>query len=100
MYCCILKIKALIKIFSDFFFSFKEVYSKYSFFSFFNFILFLNLKQCISFAKHQNESATGIHVQVFLTEFLKLQKKLIFNWILKMLGKKYEAWLVYYSCNS
>ena len=29
---------------------------------FFNFILFLNLKHCISFAKHQNESATGIHV--------------------------------------
>ena len=28
---------------------------------FFNFILFLNLKHCISFAKHQNESATGIH---------------------------------------
>ena len=31
-------------------------------FLFFNFILFLNLKHCISFAKHQNESATGIHV--------------------------------------
>ena len=29
---------------------------------FFNFILFLNLKHCISFAKHQNESATGTHV--------------------------------------
>ena len=28
---------------------------------FFNLILFLNLKHCISFAKHQNESATGIH---------------------------------------
>ena len=26
----------------------------------FYFILFLNLKHCISFAKHQNESATGI----------------------------------------
>ena len=26
---------------------------------FFYFILFLNLKHCISFAKHQNESATG-----------------------------------------
>ena len=25
-------------------------------------ILFLNLKHCISFAKHQNESTTGIHV--------------------------------------
>ena len=29
---------------------------------FFNLILFLNLKHRISFAKHQNESATGIHV--------------------------------------
>ena len=29
---------------------------------FLNFILFLNLKRCIRFAKHQNESATGIHV--------------------------------------
>ena len=28
----------------------------------FFFILFLNLKHCISFAKHQNESASGIHV--------------------------------------
>ena len=28
----------------------------------FYFILFLNLKHCISFAKHQNESATGIHM--------------------------------------
>ena len=27
-----------------------------------NFILFLNLHNCISFAKYQNESATGIHV--------------------------------------
>ena len=27
---------------------------------FINFILFLNLKHCISFAKNQNESATGI----------------------------------------
>ena len=32
------------------------------YFIFFNLILFLNLKHCISFAKHQNESATGIHV--------------------------------------
>ena len=33
------------------------------FFSFFlNFILFLNFTNCISFAKYQNESATGIHV--------------------------------------
>ena len=27
-----------------------------------SFFFFLNLKHCISFAKHQNESATGIHV--------------------------------------
>ena len=32
------------------------------FFFFFNLILFLNLKHSISFAKHQNKSATGIHV--------------------------------------
>ena len=31
-------------------------------FFFLNFILFLNLKHCIRFAKHQNESTTGIHV--------------------------------------
>ena len=31
-------------------------------FFFFNFILFLNLHNCIRFAKYQNESATGIHV--------------------------------------
>ena len=29
---------------------------------FFNFILFLNFTNCISFAKYQNESTTGIHV--------------------------------------
>ena len=33
-----------------------------SFSFFFYFILFLNLKHCISFAKHQNKSTTGIHV--------------------------------------
>ena len=32
------------------------------FFFSFSFILFLNLKHCISFAKHQNESTTGIHM--------------------------------------
>jgi len=31
-------------------------------FIYFNFILFLNFTNCISFAKYQNESATGIHV--------------------------------------
>ena len=34
----------------------------YFIFIFFNFILFLNFTNCISFAKYQNESATGIHV--------------------------------------
>ena len=28
----------------------------------YGFFFFLNLKHCISFSKHQNESATGIHV--------------------------------------
>ena len=33
-------------------------------------ILFLNLKHCISFAKHQNESATGIlTLPIFLRVF-------------------------------
>ena len=32
------------------------------FFFVFNFILFLNFTNCISFAKYQNESTTGIHV--------------------------------------
>ena len=30
-----------------------------------SFFFFFNLKNCISFAKHQNESATGIHVLLF-----------------------------------
>ena len=34
----------------------------HSFVIFLNFILFLNPKHFISFAKHQNESSTGIHV--------------------------------------
>ena len=36
------------------------------FFFFFNFILFLNFTNCISFAKYQIESATGIHMFPFL----------------------------------
>ena len=40
------------------------------FFPFFlNFILFLNFTNCISFAKYQNESATGIHVFPMVTLF-------------------------------
>ena len=33
----------------------------YSLFFLINFILFLNLTNCISFSKYQNESTTGIH---------------------------------------
>ena len=36
---------------------------------FLNFILFLNFTNCISFAKYQNESATGIHVFNNLQKF-------------------------------
>ena len=43
-------------------------------FFFFNFILFLNIKHCISFAKHQNESATGI--QTFI-----LKESFCLNWM-------------------
>ena len=39
----------------------KEIQPVHPFFFFF-LILLLNLKHCICFAKHQNESATGIHV--------------------------------------
>ena len=37
------------------------MYTLLHFIFLFYFILFLNMKHCISFAKHQNESATGIH---------------------------------------
>ena len=63
------------------FFFFFLVFNVCFFFSFFfsNFILFLNLHNCISFAKYQNESATGIHVfpieyllvKIILVTFLK-----------------------------
>ena len=43
---------------STFFF---QVFYFFIFFFKFYFILFLNLKNCISFAKHQNKSTTGIH---------------------------------------
>ena len=39
---------------------------------FFNFILFLNLHNCIRFAKYQNESATGIHVYFCSQSSLRL----------------------------
>ena len=39
---------------------------------FLNFILFLNFTNCISFAKYQNESATGIYV--FPTLEIELHK--------------------------
>ena len=42
------------------------------FFNFFNLILFLNLKHCISFAKHQNESATGISIKLLKVPFSSL----------------------------
>ena len=52
--------------FCFFFFALKLPLTIFYFFYFiyflFYFILFLNLKHCISFAKHQNESATGIHM--------------------------------------
>ena len=44
-----------------FFFDISNFIFYFVFIYFLNFILFLNLKHCISFAKHQNESATGIH---------------------------------------
>ena len=48
---------------------------------FFNLILFLNLHNCISFAKYQNESTTGIHVVLKLYYFYKF---LLFQ-VLKLL---------------
>ena len=41
---------------------FPKMTSVLTFSFFFNFILFLNLQYCISFAKHRNESTTGIPV--------------------------------------
>ena len=43
-----------------------EISLDFFFFSLCIFFFFLNLKHCISFAKHQKESATGIHVDVYL----------------------------------
>ena len=45
--------------------------SSFIFLFFFNLILFLNLKHCISFAKHQNESATGIRFIFWSGPFFK-----------------------------
>ena len=50
--CWLMLIHGLLGLFLFFFFS--------PFFL--NFILFLNFTNCISFAKYQNESTTGIHV--------------------------------------
>ena len=36
------------------------------FFHYVYFFFFLNLKHCISFAKHQKESTTGIHMDIYL----------------------------------
>ena len=47
------------RMFFVFFFNLEKVLFH---FIFLNFILFLNFTNCISFAKYQNESATGIHV--------------------------------------
>ena len=54
MWKWLLKSYKIIGILSD------KIKDNFIFFIFLNFILFLNLKHCISFAKHQNESATGI----------------------------------------
>ena len=43
--------------------------AEFFFFLLFYFILFLNLKHCISFAKHQNESATGISWHIECSTF-------------------------------
>ena len=44
---------------------------------FFNFILFLNLHNCIRFAKYQNESATGIQVGEIQRKSLKTTAELM-----------------------
>ena len=54
----------------SFFFLFYNFKMHFIFFIFFNFILFLKLKHCISFAKHQNESATGIQTLPFFASSL------------------------------
>ena len=45
------------------------------YFFFFFFFLFVNLKHCISFAKHQNESATGIHVLPAMQNLLSTPRR-------------------------
>ena len=56
--CISLQSKGLSRVFSN------TTVQKYQFFFFFtlNLFFFFNFTNCISFAKYQNESATGIHV--------------------------------------
>ena len=75
---------------------------------FFNFILFLNLKHCISFAKHQNKSATGIHVlpilnpppsslstpSLWVVPMHQPQASSIVHW--SWTGNSFHTW--YYTC--
>ena len=55
------KIASSFTLTSFFFFLKNFIYLNFLIY-FLNFILFLNFTNCISFAKYQNESATGIHV--------------------------------------
>ena len=57
------------------------VFLRFIYFYFFNFILFLNLKHCISFAKHQNESATGIKIWTDAPLYLPFSLLFIYSYI-------------------
>ena len=56
---------------------FKIFYFTLFIYLFLKFILFLNLHNCISFAKYQNESTTGIHV--FQFSFQSQRKAMLQN---------------------
>ena len=78
------------------------------FYFLFYFILFLNLKHCISIAKHQNESATGIHVfpilnpppsslptpSLWVVPVHQPQASSIVHWT--WIGNSFHTW--YYTC--